>query len=64
MAAVIRRWWWLGCGCIWLLTLQPAWPGLVMLGFGAWAAWRPTVGKPPAEPGPAGPDSTLTFAAE
>ena len=32
----MARWWWLGCGLVWLIMLTPAVPGWIMLAFGAW----------------------------
>jgi hypothetical protein len=34
----VARWWWLGCGLVWLALLAPAVPGWIMLAFGAWVA--------------------------
>jgi len=65
LAAVIRRWWWVACGALWVATLEPAWPGAVLLAVGAWLARRPVVaGTSPREPSPGAADSTLTFAAK
>jgi hypothetical protein len=62
LAAVIRRWWWLACGAIWLAALQPAWPGLAMLLLGALLArWPVATGIPSSDPVPADSDSTLSF---
>jgi hypothetical protein len=34
----LHRWWWIACGLLWLLVVEPAAPGWLMLAFGSWCA--------------------------
>ena len=34
----LHRWWWIACGLLWLIFLEPAAPGWLMLAFGSWLA--------------------------
>jgi hypothetical protein len=64
VSPLLRRWWWAACGIAWLVFLEPAAPGVVMLIAGAWlAAPRRPEEQPSSSPG-GGNDSTLTFAAD
>ncbi len=45
----VARWWWAGCGLAWVALFQPLIPGLIMLCFGMWIAFR---GGERAEPDP------------
>ena len=58
----LSRWWWLACGTAWLLVLEPALPGLVMIGLGIWLALPRAAAQRGSGGDPAGDDSTLTFA--
>jgi hypothetical protein len=58
----LARWWWLACGGLWLLVLEPALPGLVMLGLGIWLALPRAAAERDSGGDPAGDDSTLTLA--
>jgi hypothetical protein len=35
----LHRWWWVACGILWILLLEPALPGWCLLAFGGWVAW-------------------------
>ena len=64
VAPALGRWWWAACGIGWLLFLEPATPGVLMLIAGAWFALpRDTAEQPTSSPG-AGNDSTLTCVAD
>jgi hypothetical protein len=67
-AVLLRRWWWVGCGGIWLVASQAILPGGLMLLIGIWLAWPR---RDPAEPAASeaqghvgGTDSTMTFVAK
>lgn len=63
VAGTIHRWWWMGCGLVWLVLCAPPLPGVVMLVAGAWLA-LPRAGRDePPESGEAGfsSDPTMTF---
>jgi hypothetical protein len=62
MVPWLSRWWWLACGTAWLLVLEPALPGLVMIGLGIWLALPRAAAQRGSGGDPAGDDSTLTFA--
>ncbi|MFM8415098.1 MAG: hypothetical protein ACKOCX_10275 [Planctomycetota bacterium] len=68
VAGIVRRWWWLACGIVWLVAIGPVLPGLLMLAVGAWIAtapWRMSgPGAADDERPLGGSDSTLTFAPE
>lgn len=64
MAVVVRRWWWLACGSAWLLCLEPAAPGIVMLVAGGLIALpRPAEEERPS-PHVGSDDSTRTLAVD
>jgi len=46
--AGLHRWWWVACGLLWLLVLEPAAPGWLMLAFGTWSAVAEAGGNPAA----------------
>jgi hypothetical protein len=35
----LHEWWWVACGVIWIVMLEPSLPGWCMLAVGAWIAW-------------------------
>jgi len=61
---ILRRWWWLGCGIAWLIVLEPAAPGLVLLVVGAWLALPRAAADEPGGATAGSIDSTLTFVAD
>lgn len=64
VAPLLGRWWWAACGLAWLVFLEPATPGVVMVIAGVWLALPRGEPERPSTPAVDGNDSTLTFAAE
>jgi len=44
----LHRWWWIGCGILWLIFLEPAPPGWLMLAVGSWLAFAAPGNSPAA----------------
>ncbi len=44
----LHRWWWIGCGILWLIVLEPAPPGWLMLAVGSWLAFAAPGNSPAA----------------
>lgn len=64
-AGIVRRWWWLACGIVWLAAIGPVLPGVLMLAVGAWIAMASLRSGPIQDDRPhGGSDSTLSFAPE
>jgi hypothetical protein len=61
---LLRRWWWMGCGIAWLIVLEPAGPGLVLLVVGAWLALPRAAADESGDATAGSIDSTLTFVAD
>jgi hypothetical protein len=64
-AGPIRRWWWVGCGVIWMMASDTMLPGGLMLAIGLWLALprRPPPIPPANEPAAAiaGRETTLSY---
>ena len=68
IAGIVRCWWWLTCGIVWLVAIGPVLPGVLMLVVGAWLALAPPRtsedGADDDDRPLGGSDSTLSFAPE
>jgi hypothetical protein len=64
VSPLLGRWWWAACGLAWLVFLEPAAPGAMMLIAGAWLALPRREPERPSRAPVGGNDSTLTFAAD